>query len=262
MGANMPIPGVIALANAKGGTGKTTTAVHLGAEMASRGYDTVLIDADPQTTLSRHLGIEPHQAGPTLRDVIFRDVQVRDATVRIGPRLRVVPGSILLSKADIDLASKPAPDERLKRAMRNADWEIAIIDCPPSLGKLTLNALVASSYIVVPVDSAYYALEGLDLLHETVDEVRAYYNPEIRFLGNLLTMYEGRTIISKAVKDELYSRWPREMLNTTIRRSHELKKAAATRSLIGELEGSAADDYRSLTDELLERMELVQHAGV
>ncbi len=251
----------IAVANAKGGCGKTTTALHLGAALAEEGYSTLVIDADAQHTLSRHLGVLPHGI-PTMRDVLFDGLLAKDVAVEVRPHLRLVPASLTLANADVALSQLAGSDLRLRRAMSDPDWDICIIDCPPSLGKLCMNALVAATHVLVPIDSAPYALEGLDMLMQTVDEARSYYNPELRFLGALLTLYDN-TRISRQVLEEVRARWPRETLSTPIRRSTKVREAAALGETIfdGTI-GGVGDDYRALAEEVLERVGMVRHAVV
>jgi chromosome partitioning protein len=250
---------IIALANAKGGCGKTTSALHLSVALAEAGYHTLAIDADAQHTLTRHLGVIPRGI-PTLRDVLFDGLSVNEAAVAVRPNLRLVPASLMLANADVALAQLAGSDLRLRRAMAAPDWEVCVIDCPPSLGKLTMNALVAATHFLVPIDSAPYALEGLDMLMQTVDEARAYYNPELRFLGALLTLYDN-TRISRQVLEEVRARWPRETLETVIRRSTRVKEAAAFGDTVFEgTTNSAGDDYRALAEEVLARVGMVQHA--
>lgn len=249
----------IAVANAKGGCGKTTSALHLSVAVADAGFDTLAIDADAQHTLSRHLGVDPRGI-PTLRDVLFDGLPARDAAVRMRPRLRVVPASLALANADVALAQLAGSDLRLRRAMADANWEICVIDCPPSLGKLTMNALAAATHVLVPIDSAPYALEGLDMLMQTVDEARAYYNPDLRFLGALMTLYDN-TRIAKQVQEEVRSRWPRETLATVIRRSTRVKEAAAFGETVFDgIVAGVGDDYRALADEVLARLGMVPYA--
>lgn len=249
----------IAVANAKGGCGKTTTALHLAAALADSGYAVLAVDADAQHTLSRHLGVVPRGI-PTMRDVLFEDAPARDVAVPVRPNLRLVPASLTLANADVALSQLAGSDIRLRRAMADPDWDFCVIDCPPSLGKLCMNALVAATHVLVPVDSAPYALEGLDMLMQTVDEARSYYNPELRFLGALLTLYDS-TRISKQVRAEVQARWPRETLGTVIRRSTKVREAAALGETVpdGSL-GGVGDDYRALAAEVLERVGVVRHA--
>ena len=250
----------IAVANAKGGCGKTTTALHLSVALSQQGYRTLAVDADAQHTLSRHLGVVPRGI-PTMRDVLFDGVPVRDVAVVVRPNLRLLPASLALANADVALSQLAGSDLRLRRAMSDPDWDICVIDCPPSLGKLCMNALVAATHVLVPIDSAPYALEGLDMLIQTMDESRGYYNPELRFLGALMTLYDN-TRISKQVMEEVRSRWPRETLSTVIRRSTRFKEAAAFGETIfdGGMANGAAEDYRTLTAEVLDRVGMVRDA--
>ncbi len=243
----------IAIANAKGGCGKTTSALHLSVALADRGYRTLAVDADAQHTLSRHLGVLSRGI-PTMREVLFDGLPVAGAAVPVRPNLDLVPSSLMLANADVALSQLAGSDLRLRRAMDGATWDFCVIDCPPSLGKLCINALVASTYFLVPIDSAPYALEGLDMLMQTVQEVRGYYNPSLRFLGPLMTLYD-HTRIARQVHDEVRTRWPTETLTTVIRRSTRVKEAAAFGETVFDAGvSSASEDYRALADEILLRV--------
>lgn len=249
----------IAIANAKGGCGKTTSALHLSVALADLGYRTLAIDADAQHTLSRHLGVLPHGI-PTMREVLFDGQMVADVAVPVRPHLDLLPASLMLANADVALSQLAGSDLRLRRAMAGAPWDFCIIDCPPSLGKLCMNALVAATHFLVPIDSAPYALEGLDMLMQTVGEARSYYNPDLRFLGALMTLYD-QTRVAKQVREEVRTRWPAETLETLIRRSTRVKEAAAFGETVfdGAVTG-VGDDYRALAAEILTRVGAVRHA--
>jgi len=243
----------IAIANAKGGCGKTTSALHLSVALANLGYRTLAIDADAQHTLSRHLGVLPRGI-PTLREILFDGYTVASVAVSVRPNLALVPASLMLANADVALSQLAGSDLRLRRAMVEGEWDFCVIDCPPSLGKLSMNALVAATHFLVPIDSAPYALEGLDMLMQTVEEVRGYYNPSLSFLGPLLTLYD-HTRIARQVHEEVRARWPQETLTTVIRRSTRVKEAAAfSETVFDGAMNSASDDYRALAEEVLHRV--------
>lgn len=244
----------IAIANAKGGCGKTTTALHLSVAFADRGHRTLAVDADAQHTLGRHLGVLPRGI-PTMRKLLFDGLSVTKVAVPVRPHLDLVPASLMLANADVALSQLAGSDLRLRRAMDGAGWDFCVIDCPPSLGKLCMNALVAATYFLVPIDSAPYALEGLDMQMQTVEEVRGYYNPSLRFLGPLMTLYDN-TRIAKQVHDEVRTRWPEETFATVIRRNTRVKEAAAFGETVfdGGMNG-ASEDYRALADEILLRVQ-------
>ncbi|CAA9574237.1 MAG: Chromosome (plasmid) partitioning protein ParA / Sporulation initiation inhibitor protein Soj [uncultured Thermomicrobiales bacterium] len=243
----------IVIANAKGGVAKTTTALHLAVGFADRGLDTIAIDMDPQGTLSQQLGVQA-TGEPTVREVLVDGLSPRDAFVAVRPNLRLLPANILLADADLALSQLHASDLRLRRALQGTRADIVVIDVPPSIGKLTVNALVAADGFIAPIDSEIYAMMGLQLLFRTVETVREYFNPGLRFLGPLLTMAEGRTIVTRVVEEELRAQYP-ETFTTVIRKSQRTKEAAMSGQTLYDLAGATAGaDYRALVREVLARL--------
>ncbi len=252
----------VAIVNAKGGSGKTTTAVHLSVALADRGYEVLAIDADAQHVLTRNLGVMPHHGTHTVHDVLFGNLQAQEAAVEVRDCLRLVPASLKMANVDVELALGSAPDIRLRKGLRDRDWDICIIDCPPNLGKLTYNAMTAADYLLVPIDSAYWALEGLDLLMDTADDVRSNYNPALRILGAVLTRWD-RTNVSRSVMEEVKARWPRETMSTVIRSSVKYREAAALYETIFDNSNEELHaDYLRLMDEVLVRLGMVRDAVV
>jgi chromosome partitioning protein len=259
------------VANQKGGCGKTTTTISLGSALAQGGRRVLLVDMDPQFALTRGLGTDPRWAGPTVREVLFDGVPLREATIReVAPSIDLVPSNLLLAKADLDLAHLPAGDSRLKQAMEEAalsDYDCVLIDCPPSLGKLTFNALAAASYLLVPVDSAPWALDTIHQLFELADDVRRYVNQRLRLLGVLVTKYQAHVTVCQQVRDDAHQRWPREVFDTTVRLSAKMVEAAyAGESILTwDRRSPVAEDYRALAREVETRLDVstaAQPAGV
>ncbi len=227
---------VLAVANQKGGVGKTTSVVNLGAALAQGGVPTLVIDLDPQGNASTALGIE-HPAGtPSIYDVLIGGVPVGDVltTSTEFPLLQVVPATIDLAGAEIELVPMVARESRLRRALRAhlravADSptrpEVILVDCPPSLGLITLNALVAARELLVPIQCEYYALEGLGQLVQTVDMVTQHLNETLEITTILLTMYDARTRLSGQVADEVRKHFGDQVLATVVPRSVRISEA-------------------------------------
>lgn len=250
---------VVAIVNAKGGAGKTTTAIHLAVALADRGYEVLAIDADMQHPLTRNLGVDPCRI-PTLKSVLLDDVPAAQAAVPARPHLRLIPASLDMADMEIALAMIQGGDVRLRDALESRDWDICLIDCPPNLGKVTLNALTAADYMLVPVDSALWGLQGLDLLMDTADNARRYYNRNLRLLGIVLTRASS-TNVSKEIREAVRRRWPKEVMSSVIRNSVRYQEAVIHNQTI--FDTSSTDlhaDYLRLADEVLERVGGVRDA--
>lgn len=260
MRAPLPPRRWIAVANQKGGCGKTTTAISLGTALAQVGRRVLLVDMDPQFALTRGLGSDPRWSGPTVREVLFDRVPLREAAIRqVFPGIDLVPSNLLLSKADLELAHLPAGDSRLKQAMEEAElreYDYVLLDCPPSLGKLTFNALGAASYLLVPVDSAPWALDTIHQLFELADDVRRYVNRRLRLLGVVVTKYQAHVTICQQVRHDARERWPDDLFQTTIRLSAKMVEAAyAGESILTwDRRSPVAEDYRALAREVEARL--------
>jgi chromosome partitioning protein len=195
---------IIALMNQKGGVGKTTTAVNLGAALAEAGSKVCLVDLDPQSHLSINCGIDPAHAGPSLYDVLIEQQPLAAAIHRLTDRLSVVPASIDLAGAEVELVRVPARQTILKQRIEacESDFDYMILDCPPSLGLLTLNALAAAGEVIIPMQPHFLALQGVGKLLETVALVARQVNPALRVSGIVLTMFDSQTKLSgEVVKD-------------------------------------------------------------
>ena len=224
---------VLTIANQKGGVGKTTSTVNLAAALALHGAEVLVIDLDPQGNASTGLGA-PHHAGvPSIYDVLLDGVPIQDVVVPSPeiPHLRCVPATIDLAGAEIELVSVVARESRLQRAIAayvdgvGKDVDYVLIDCPPSLGLLTLNAMVATEEVLIPIQCEYYALEGLGQLLKTIDLVRANLNPKLEVSTILLTMYDARTKLADQVAAEVRDHFGETVLATTIPRSVRVSEA-------------------------------------
>jgi chromosome partitioning protein len=200
----------LAIANQKGGVGKTTTAINLGAELASRGWQCLLIDLDPQANATAGIGIDGRDR-PTVYDVVLDETPLAGIIVETPQRgLRLAPSGPDLAGAEVELVPVMAREQRLRRALASLGdgFDVVIVDCPPSLGLLTLNALTAADEVVVPVQCEYLALEGLGQLTRTLEAVRRNLNPRLRLAGILLTMYDSRTNLCQQVAAEVRRHFP------------------------------------------------------
>ncbi len=248
---------IVAIANQKGGVGKTTTAVNLGAALAESGARVLLVDVDAQGNAASALGA-PRGARPNIFDALLGGVPLDDCILRtaIG-NLDLVPASLDLAGAELELASAPDRERRLAAALApvRGGYDIALIDCGPSLGLITLNALSAADQVLVPVQCEYLALEGLAALIDTIARVRRQLNPALRMLGVVATMYDGRTRLARDVADEL-RRHIDTLFDTIIPRSVRLGEAPSHQMAVLQYapDSRAAEAYRQLAQEVLARI--------
>jgi chromosome partitioning protein len=245
---------IVAVANQKGGVGKTTTALNLAAALAESGRKVLLLDLDPQANATSGVGIE--NAEPSIYDVLVDGLPLKQIIRATSvPGLELAPSHIDLSAAELELVAALAREYVLKRAIdrANLDYELVVIDCPPSLGLLTLNALVAANEVLIPVQCEYYALAGLAKLLDTVGRVRGALNAQLQIAGVALTMYDGRTNLARDVVAEVKRSFPGRVFRTLIPRSVRLAEAPSHGLPITSYEpqGSAAQAYRDLAGELV-----------
>lgn len=221
---------IITIANQKGGVGKTTSSVNLAASLAMHGAQVLVVDLDPQGNASTALGVEHHAEIPSIYDVLIEDMALADIVVKAPeiPNLYCAPATLNLAGAEIELVSKVARESRLRRALdayETEKFDYVLIDCPPSLGLLTVNALVGGDELLIPIQCEYYALEGLGQLIRTVDLVKAHLNPKLKVSTILLTMYDARTRLAAQVAEDVRNHFGDVVLNTVIPRSVRVSEA-------------------------------------
>jgi chromosome partitioning protein len=248
---------VVAIVNQKGGVGKTTTAINLGAYLALAGQ-VLLVDVDPQANATSSLGFDPRATRPSTYEALLGEAPLAEAIVPSGrPRLDLAPANRALAGAQVELVDLPEREHLLRRALADvrARYDAVLVDCPPSLGILTLNALVAADTLVVPVQCEYLALEGLGQLMETVELVRANLNPRLELLGVLMTMHDARTNLSNQVIGEVRQHFPAHTFETVIPRSIRLSEAPSHGKSIADYDPTsrAAGAYAELAQEIVQR---------
>ncbi|MBV8147741.1 MAG: ParA family protein [Candidatus Eremiobacteraeota bacterium] len=246
----------IALVNQKGGVGKSTTAVNLGTALAVSGKQVLVVDADPQGNTTTGFGIEKSALRRDIYDLLLGDTPVEEVTVATEiDRLWVIPATINLAGSEIELVSTLSRETRLRRALAPAAqrYDFIFIDCPPSLGLLTINALTAADECIIPVQAEYYALEGLSQLTTVVNRVREALNPRLHVSGVLVTMFDGRTRLSMEVLDELEKFFPQHMFKTQIPRNIRLSEAPSYGKpvILFDPKSRGAQAYLALAREML-----------
>lgn len=249
---------IIALCNQKGGVGKTTTTINLGAALAEYGRKVLCVDFDPQGALSAGLGVPTHEV-PNIYDLLVGSIKDPNEAIQhtTTPNLDVIPANIDLSAAEVHLVNEVAREQILARVLRRVanDYDVILIDCQPSLGILTVNALTASHGVLIPLECEYFALRGVALLVETIDKVRDRLNPALELDGILATMYDARTLHAREVLERVVETFGDEVFETVITRTVKFPDASVAAAPITEFapEHQAAEAYRQLARELIAR---------
>jgi chromosome partitioning protein len=248
---------IIAVLNQKGGVGKTTTTINLAAYLTRNGRSVLICDMDPQGNTTSGLGIDKHKLESTLYDVLFSRADAAKTIKEIsGQGIYILPANAELAGAEVELVQSQNREYMLKQVLDKLDYDYILIDCPPSLGLLTVNALTAANDVLIPVQAEYYALEGLSQLLRVITQVRQALNTNLNILGVVVTMFDKRTSLSDQVKGELEKHFGSKMFNTVIPRNVRLAEAPSFGKSIADHDkwSKGARAYKALAKELEKRV--------
>ncbi|MBC7334177.1 MAG: ParA family protein [Actinobacteria bacterium] len=251
-----PLKRIIAIANQKGGVGKSTTAVNLSAYLGHYGFETLLVDMDPQSNSTSGVGINPSEVKSCIYEVIISGLDPNEVILKTRHHnLDVLPSSIRLAGAEVELVASFKREYKLREAIEKIrkDYDFIIIDCPPALGLLTINALAAANEVIIPIQCEYYALEGLGQLINTIDLIKKNLNERLEITGAVMTMYDSRTRLAEEVIGEVRKHFPEKVYETIIPRNVRLSEAPSYGEpiLIYDPECKGAIAYENLTKEVI-----------
>ncbi len=250
---------IIAMCNQKGGVGKTTTTINLGAALVEYGYKVLLVDFDPQGSLSVGLGVNPHTLGLSIYNLLLSREHTPHEVIHPSSveGMDILPSNIDLSAAEVQLVSEVAREQTLMRVLNKVrgDYDFILIDCAPSLGLLTINALTASDWVLMPLECEFFALRGIALLTDTIAKVSDRLNPDLKVLGILGTMYDARTLHGREVLERVVQAFEKEVFHTVIRRTIKFPETTVAGEPITTYASASpgADAYRQLAREVLQR---------
>ena len=255
---------IIAIANQKGGVGKTTTSINLAASLAVLEHKTLLVDADPQANSTSGLGFEPKNIKTSIYECVINDINPKDIILNSDtPNLDLIPSHIDLIGAEIEMIHLPDREKMMKKALAKVvnDYDFIIIDCSPSLGLITINALTAADSVIIPVQCEYFALEGLGKILNTIKIIQTLQNPYLEIEGFLLTMYDSRLRLSNQIVEEVKTHFQQMVFNTIIQRNTRLGEAPSFGQTIimHDASSKGAINYLNLARELLNKNEFAKY---
>ncbi len=252
------MPGnVIAIANQKGGVGKTTTAINTAYYLAEQGKSVLIVDLDPQANTTSGLGFDKHGLQQDIYHALYDETLVSQLLHNTPHGIDLLPASPVLAAAEVELVDIAEREHRVRKVLEQLDFDYIYIDCPPSLGLLTVNALAASDYIIIPVQTEYYALEGLGQLLHTIDLVKQGLNPALEILGVVLTMHTSRTVLSQQVHEEVKKHFPDKVFEDVIPRNIRVAEAPSYGQPLHvyDKRSKGAKAYKRLAKEVVRRVE-------